>query len=574
MVYRREIQVLGQPLVITPTTVALLPSTAKDGSICPVTDDPANPVYVRKGGVWVPLGAGGGGSGSGWIYVEDVTGTVVSARVYQDNGNTVLQSCTVDSTSVSIAVRASYPLVTVNGVSATLSRTANGYYAGSVATTLVGSPVSVAAIVKTPDGSDGATDHISITVDAPPQILTLSFTGGYPGSQTELKAGDTYQVTGTTDKPAVGVQISNFGAGAGQTLSFSSNTTFTVTINIADRGTSLQALAARVAARNVAGAYGPTRDTNTLGGTTDGVDLVNLNNLYPTVTFGTITYPALQGALKNSETATVAVTTANLDSIVYDSPNGDLSVTNPNTDETPKTVTRIAGSYNVSTNNLRGTATRNANAAQTISQIVVFIANVAASVSVAPPAARLRSGGNDGTAAQNHSITITSDQRLYSAPTLDNGVGGGTWQGAGFVGGPSVWTRALQVHDNDTKGTYSWSNLVATNLAAIVTTSITGSTSYVLGGFVSRSLTFAAFSQTTTMNVAVVTYTKLQAGIFTATNQPALRNATQGDHSNIVNTYTVDSISTNPTTLFWNDAAAAASNSSGTAQITVVQETI
>jgi hypothetical protein len=329
-----------------------------------------------------------------------------------------------------------------------------------------------------------------------------------------------------------------------------------------------------VAARNAAGAYGPTRDTNALGGTTDGVDLVNLNNLHPTVTFGTITYPALQGALKNSESATVAVTTANLDSIVYDSPNGDLSVTNPNTDETPKTVTRIAGNYNVSTNNLRGIATRNANAAQTTGQTVVYVAHVAASVGVTEPAARLRSGGNDGTAAQNHTITITSDQRLYSAPTLDNGVGGGTWQGAGFVGGPSVWTRALQVHDNDTKGTYSWSNLVATNLAGIVTTSITGDTSYVLGGFVSRNLTFAAFSQTTTMNVAVVTYTKLQAGIFTATNQPALRNATQGDHSNILNTYTVDSIGTNPTTLWWNDVAAAASNSSGTAQITLVQEIV
>jgi len=132
----------------------------------------------------------------------------------------------------------------------------------------------------------------------------------------------------------------------------------------------------------------------------------------------------------------------------------------------------------------------------------------------------------------------------------------------------------LQVHDDDTKGTYTWQNPFAENLAGISTSTITGDDQYVLGGFVARSLTFSAFSQTTTMGVEVITYTKLQADIFTATNNPALRNASQGDTSDIVDTYTVTALGANPTTVFWNDVSAAGSNSGGTAQITDVEETV
>lgn len=502
----------------------------------------------------------------GWMVVSNAVpngaGTV-SSKVFQDAGNTVLRSFVSSTATVTLTVKASYPLVVVNGVTATLTNAADGgHYSGNVNVTISGSAIPLSLTL--PNGAPGAfSDSIAVTVNTPPVITSLSFTGSYPGAQTELKAGDTFQVSGTTDKPATSVQVSNFEAGISQTISFASTTSFSVTITIADRGTTAQAQHARMAAGDSTGAYGATSDTS---------NTVILNNLYPTLTFGTITYPASQGGLKNSETATVAVTTANLDSIIFDSPNGDLSVTAPTTIGSPKAVTRIAGSYNVSTNNFRGVATRNANAAVTTTQGVVNIANVAAVITVATPAARLRSGGNDGTTLQSHTITLTSDQQLFVAPTLNAGASG-TFTGA-WAGGPTVYTRTFQVHDNDVKGTYSWAGLSATNLAGIVTSSITTGASYVLGGFVARNLTFAAFSQTTSMGVAVTTYSKLTATIFTATNQPALLNATQGNHSSIANTYTVDSIGTNPTTVYWNDAAAASSNSSGTAQLQSLQETV
>lgn len=397
-----------------------------------------------------------------------------------------------------------------------------------------------------------------------PTILSLNFVGGYPSGQTELKAGDTFQVRGTLNLPAVGVEIADFGAAQAGTVSFTSATTFTVPVTIADRGNAPQFLTAKLRSTDSQGAHGAWVET---------ANVVTLNNLHPSVSFGAKTYPGSQLALKGSETAAVAVTLANADSVVFDSPNGDLSITAPTVIASSKTVTRIAGSYNVATNNLRATATRAANGAVTIGQDVVAIANVAPVVTVTPPASRLRSGGNDGTVAQSHVITLGADQQLLSAPTLNAGVGGGTFSGS-WAGGPSSWTRSLVVNDSDTKGSYAFSGLVATGLSGLVQNSISGSAAYVLGGFVARDLTFAAFEQSVAMGVAVSDYTKLQATEFTATGVTPVRNPVQGNTADLANTFTVLALNANPTTVFWCDVAAASTNSSGTAQILQLEEVV
>jgi hypothetical protein len=512
--------------------------------------------------------ASGSTTHSGWVVVNDITisgSGVASDKVYDDSpSNTVIQSCTISGLSINALVKASYPNVIVGGVSKVLSRdVSGGHYSGSVAVAVSGTCDLIAQTV-TPDGELGAFDTVALTYDAPPTILTLEFTGSYPGSQTELKAGDTFQVHGTTDVATNGVQVQDYEAGISQDIACTLSTEFTVTITIADRGTSVQSLVARMKAKNAAGAYGATADTS---------NTVDCNNMYPTATWGSKTYPSLQSAIKDSETCSVAITLANLDTVSFTSPNSDLSITNPSTIETPKIATRIAGSYNISTTNLRATANRAANDATTVSDTVVKIANVAPTISVTTPATRLRSGGNDGTSQQSHTITITSNQQLLQAPSMSEESGGGSFTGA-WTGGPSVYTRTLNVHDDHVKGTYTFNSLTATGLAGIEQNTIGSGADYVLGGFVQRNLTFSAFSQSTALNVEVVTYSKLTAGIFTATNQSALRNASQGDHSDIVNTYTVDDLSTNPTTIWWNDVTAAGTNSTGTAQITLVEETV
>jgi hypothetical protein len=503
------------------------------------------------------------------------SGTVTS-KVWQDSpGNTVLQSFTSSSADITLSIRASYPVVDVGGTGATLTRDAvGGYYSGQVDITVGGSG-DVAIRVFTADNVEGEVDTVAVTVDLPPNILTLSFMGGYPGSQTELKAGDSFQLTGTTDKAIDRVDILDYEALDAATI-VAAGTAFTITGTVANRGDVPVARPGRLRVRDaVTGAYSATRDTNAGAGTVDGVDLVWLNDTYPVIGFGAVTYPGVQDALKGSETATVVNSVSFQNTVLYDSPNGQLSVTNATVEESPKTVQRIGGSYNVSVDNLRITAHRAANDATTVAATVVNIANVAATITVSTPAARLRSGGNDGTSIQSHVITLTGDQELLNAPTLDADAGSsGTFLGS-WAGSGDTWTRTLQVHDDDDKGTKTWQGLVATNLSGLVTNVVTTGATYELGGFVARTLTFGIFSQQTALNVAVVTYTKLTAGIFTATNQPALRNATQGDTSDLANTYTILSpLGTNPQALWWNDVTQANTNSSGTAQITNVQETV
>jgi len=520
-------------------------------------------------------GGGGGAGGGGWIIISDVApqgAGVVDNKVYQDTGNTVLQSCDSYTVDIEVSIKSSYPKVRVSGSDYELSLVGD-LYSGTVNVTIPASTTDLEVQVITPDESVGPTDTVRVAYEAPPEILTLSFTGGYPGSQTELKAGDTFQITGTTDKDATGVRILDLDACQLSEPTFAASTVFTVTGTIADRGDVAQLLPAHVQAKNAAGAYGSSRATNAGGGSVDGTDVVNCNDLYPSVSIGAITYPPTQGALKGSETATIVNTVSDYTAVVYDSPTAELSITNPTTLENPKTVQRIAGTYNDSTNNFRITANRAANDATTVDQEVVEIANVAPTIDVSTPAARLRSGGNDGTSIQNHTITIDSDQQLDAAPTLNEDTGGGTFTGS-WSGGPLQYTRTLQVHDDDVKGAYTWQGLVATNKAGLVQNTINTGSSYTLGGFVARTVTFPAFSQTVNINVEVITYTKLQAGIFTSTNQPAVRHTPQGDHSDATDEYTVDSLATNPTAVWWNDVAAAAANSSGTAQLTDIEETV
>lgn len=522
------------------------------------------PYYVPGWGNPGGGGGGGGGSASGYIYITDVTpqgGGVVSDKVWQDSGgNTVLQSCKTSTMDIRIAVRASYPKVEVGGVSAYLTRDAEeSHYAGSVDVTITADG-PVTATVFTPDDETGPSDTVMLDFEGGPSLLTLSFTGAYPGVQTELKEDDTVEITGTTDVACTGIRVLDWEAGKFYEATFPSTTNFTVSIPIADRGNVAVLRPARVQARNAVGAYGGTRDTNEGGGSVELTDVVNCNNLHPTVVIGTINYPPGQTALKNTETATVAMTTANLDTINYTSPGGELTITNPSTDETPKTVQRLSGNYNVSTPNYRAEANRVANDATTVATTVVAIAHVAATMQVSEPAARLISGGNDGTAPQDHEITLTLSQEILSTPTLDEQVGGGVFQGV-WAGGPTVWTRDLRVHDNDTKGTYTWQNPSVTNRAGIVTSSLTGDTQYELGGFVSRNLSVAPFGTTTPANVVAVDFAKVTCDDWTFTAPAAFNKQPIGTPPSVPDGWTISGLGANPHNVIILDTAKAAASS-------------
>ncbi len=540
--------------------------------------------------------SGGASGGGGWVRVVDIdvqgSGTV-SGQVYNDPGpNTIIESATVSEDTVVFTIEASFPNVLVNGVPGTLPHVGD-IYKGTINHTVPSpGPTVIPIVTVNPDGAGGASDDVTLTVEAPPQILTLSFAaqgggaGGaptYPGAQTELKAGDTIRVEGTTDKDADALIVSDLGAGIGETVVFASGTFFSVFITVADRGISVQDLAATIAARDsVTTAVGPTRTTDFGGGSADGVDLVKLNNIFPGIVFGAINYPASQAALKGGESATVPNALTNFDTVLYDDPTAaELTIPSPAVSSDPKSVTRLGGAYNVSVPNFRVTATRAANAAVTVDQLVVQIANVAAQLTVTEPAARLRSGGNDGTAPQDHTITITSDQELFVAPTLapDGGGTRGAFVGA-FVGGPTVWTADLRVDETlpDEKGAFAWGAILGTNLADTDTVAITGDANYELGGFVLRTKTFPAFAATVQIGTEIVDYSKLTAGIFTSTGNPALKQvvgySVPVPDTSVTDGYSGDAVGVDPTTIEWVDEPARAANSGGTAQLTDIEETV
>lgn len=525
----------------------------------------------------------------GWIKIADIVPTdAVTHRainkVWQDVDETILQSVEVSDYAVDVTVRSSFPKVEVDGNLVELIESIDlGHYQGIVSIVLddeaPSNSYNMVAQAITPNDVDGPSDTAVVTVLTPPTVLTLSFTGGYPGSQTELKEGDTFQLTGTLDKSADAIDIQDYGAMSASLEVIATGVSFTVTGTIADRGDSPQAFAARIRARDsVTGAYGETRDTDEDGGIINGTDLVTLNNLHPSVSFGSPVYPGSQQALKNSELATLAVTSSDFDTLTYSSPNLELTIgaNSPTSVE----VTRAGGTYNISTTNLRATANKASNDATTLTDTVVAIAHTVANVTVTIPAARLRSGGNNGTSPQDYEIVLESTQLLLVLPVLDEDGGGsrGVFQEANWTQdgvNPLKYTRTLRVDDSDEKGTFTWSNATFTNLAGLVTSIVITGPTYDLGGFVARDLTFPAFSQIVALNVAVTDYSKLQAVEFSFTGNPAVKHTPQGDMAAASDEYTILSpLGVNPQSLYWNDAIVASTNSSGTAKITDVEEVV
>jgi hypothetical protein len=510
---------------------------------------------------------------NGAVFITDIepesSGNVGSKSKSSDGE--VLDSCVSDTLNVLVHVMALSgdscykPVIVVGGntVSNLSEGPDTGTWFGSLSITLNGTGYIIAT------HCDGPQHTCYVSIQVGPNVTSAVFTGGYPGAQTELKEDDTFSLRVQTDKPMTGIQVYDYEAGKLQTYTFGSTQDHTIVVGIANRGNIATLRPVKIKCHDAAGSWGSDYITNSVG-LVDGINVVNCNNLFPTVTISSIIYPGTQQALKDSETASVNHTVSNCDLIMYSSPNGDVSIPDTNTYEATKVVTRVAGNYNIITTNFRIVVNRLANNATTTVDRVVYIAHVAPTITVTEPTIRLRSGGNSGSSAQNHTITITSNQNLLSAPTLI--APAGTWTGPGFIGGPTVWARQLQVHDTDTKGTYAWGVLSATNLAGKVVTTITGDNQYVIGGFVFRVLAIPAWPNrevnigTRVSNTAKLRCTNLSKGV-----SGSINFTYKSDTANSADRFSITDPSgiANPTgNLFYNcDLANSSSNTTGSLQI-------
>jgi hypothetical protein len=450
--------------------------------------------------------------GSPSIFIYDIqpqpseTSKAITNKITASGGH-VTEEADSNTNLVRVFVRATggseyLPEATINGVNVIFSLDGNGPEFNGYADINLGpsSGGSYDADILA-DHSDGPYDVAIVHVIFGPQITSIVFSNQpstsspYPQftansttvTQTEVKAGDTIYLTVTSSPSSpemTGIQFLAGGVFASNYYHALGTATRSVTIPLTVTQTdTLGESAVTAKAHKSDLAYG---DQFVSTSSASGQTTINVNNTSPSVSIGAITYPGSQQAIKGSESATLAVTMTQdgMIPVLFSTPLTQLSWTGTSG---PYTVQRISGGYNISQNNASITVWRGANGKTATANAIVKIADDAAVITVSEPVMRSSPSGNNST------VTISANQQLLNAPTL--GVPEGTWQGAGFAGGPSVWTRSLQITDANIKGTYSWGALLATNLAGVQTALINGDSQYTIAGFLQRQVNFTpAFS--------------------------------------------------------------------------------
>ena len=410
----------------------------------------------------------------------------------------------------------------------------------------------------TATSSTNASATITVHAAAAGPVAQSATIGAYPGSQTEAKNNDVMPVTGVVGNTATYAEV--IVAGAAKAIS-------SLTLGAADsggagfktvsgtfvvgNGTGSQTISIR--ARNALG---------TFGAATASGNSITLNQTFPTIGARTITYPATQSAIKGAETATVAATVTNADTVAYTS-STDLSVTSPNTYQASKTVTRVAGGYVVGTNNYTITATKASNAAVTTATAAISIANSAptASIAIVGTPTRLISTPE----GQDYQVRVTPSQILNLLPTVT--ASSGTWQG-NWVFSSGYYQRTLRITDADADGSQTFT-VSMTNIANVEGTTITAGGTYVVGGFVRRTLTMPAFSQIVAIGTNIADFSKVNAKYAGTADNLVKRTDTTQFAGGFTITNAAGVYTPGGGYLFITDADFAGSNTSGTLQVEI-----
>ena len=498
-----------------PTTVEYVVKTADAGlSAERVLTD------VVRGGIKEDWGTAGELklTGTSALFIVNATGAgTITGKTY-DSGTSpaskVLNAFTSDNDSVTITVEVDagpvggtgegwQPVVTVVGGTAPVVITNLApIVAGTrrfTGTAVINATASGTIYATTDDGGQSNSVTYTRALD-PPEVLTAIFaaqaSGIYPGVQTQFKSSDTMRITGTTEAHATRVFLKNAG------ISDSLQGPFTVTAGAFD-------FTATVGARSSAAQTGRLY-ADTGSGTTAGPDFVTTNTAdqdqtSPTFSSVSITYPVGQQALKNSETADVTITHTNAvagDTYVYDDfLTGELTIPASTTYAATKTVTRVGGNYRDSGVNYRLAATRTTKNGKSASiNTTVKIAHTNPAITVTGATARLRSRATGGD--KTYTITMTSTQNLQATPNFERDAtdnDAGTTALPAFAGSGKVWTATLTVKESDKKNlaaaVYAWASVSITNEAAKNVTSIGTNPNYTIGGFESRDVAAARFTQ-------------------------------------------------------------------------------
>jgi hypothetical protein len=211
-----------------------------------------------------------------------------------------------------------------------------------------------------------------------------------------------------------------------------------------------------------------------------------VDNIGPSISFGSIDYPATQGAIKDSESATINHVITNADTYSYSSANGELNILDGSVYDPAKLASRINGNYNVSNDNFNITATKSTNGLITSSATNVKIAHAPLQLTISNLNGNIQSAPTPGA---TYNFNLNSDQIFNTAPSLSldasqNPISSLVHSSQGTA--PTSNSFQLTVEDGDQKGLFNWT-ASAVNLAGIITSQVSP-TSYNILGFSQRDV--------------------------------------------------------------------------------------
>ena len=235
---------------------------------------------------------------------------------------------------------------------------------------------------------------------------------------------------------------------------------------------------------------------NNFGTLSDAVTSIDtaeiLNGIIPSITINSISYPPNQNAIKSSENLSVENNISNYDNATYSSPNSQLSITDGNANFYAefKGFSYSSGTYNIDgdggSNNIKIVAQKNSNGVIIEEYAIGNIANSALQLSVL----NLNSSLKSSLSGEDYSFNLQSNQLILSPPVLSVNASQSSPSSLSISSsgtGKTSNSFVLTVSDADTKGSFDW-EVSATNLAGIVTTTISTNPTYTLEGFNSRTI--------------------------------------------------------------------------------------
>lgn len=496
----------GVVLVVQNTSIVSVSQVEKETHVVAVVETASSvvehkEVHVVSAGQQGPAGKDGESGTSGGVFVLDVIPNgagIVGSKTYKANTVPVdanLATAVSDSTEVTVMVGTnggtqSYsPVITVNGVMATLYESTTKRWFTGYADIQLSAGVNLVTITS----SEGDTDTCHVTLaGAGPDVLSSSW-GAYPGTQTEVKAGDVMTLTVITPNDAVMCYVFIGGASA---ATYSIPVVGNAAIVPVTISNFTGALPVTVKLANALGTLGQVHTSANLA----------LNQTYPTIGAISVAYPGGQSGLKTGESATVTATVTNFDSISYAS--ASLTIPSPSAYGASKVVGLAGGGYLNSGTNYAITATRAANNATSTRAGLVAYATVvpSAAISIVGSPARLVSSPT----GIDYEVRVTPDQALLGAISLNASLG--AFQGA-WVSAGSYSRRSLRISDATARGTGVFSGLSMTGISGLVGGSITSGSTYIVGGFSLRTVFFPAFSRVAPLGAPITTPAKTTAQI-------------------------------------------------------------